>query len=72
MGFDIETAFDSRDWAAVNAAAHKLKGTAGSFGFGEISKISGLIEKSVAADVDVKDIPEDLAMYLSKLKNCVS
>ncbi len=46
----LERARRDRDWAAACAVAHSLKGTAGSYGFPELTEAAGLAELAILAD----------------------
>lgn len=50
----LEQACRRRDWPSALVVAHGLKGTAGSFGFPELTRIAGLAELAIRADEPVR------------------
>lgn len=48
---NIKQALDSNDWAELKSQVHKIKGSAGSYGFDNISQISG----EIATHLEVRD-----------------
>ncbi|MEZ4743181.1 MAG: Hpt domain-containing protein [Bdellovibrionota bacterium] len=41
----MKEAVDKNDWEQLLVLSHKLKGTAGNYGYPQLSKLSGLIEE---------------------------
>ena len=45
---ELETAWESQNWSEVHRLAHKLAGTAGTFGVAEISALARSLEQRLA------------------------
>jgi HPt (histidine-containing phosphotransfer) domain-containing protein len=61
---DIGNAYLGGDSINLNARAHELKGMAGNFGFSELSRMCGIIEK--AAKDNQLDIAKDPIDHLGE------
>lgn len=61
----IETAQSKNDWGELQSLAHKLKGTAGSFGFPEVGTIAANLERLLKANKHEAALP--LATQLLEL-----
>lgn len=46
---DIEGAMEQQDWAKIKSLMHKLKGSAGSYGFQQLSDVAILVEEHIDA-----------------------
>jgi signal transduction histidine kinase/DNA-binding response OmpR family regulator len=44
---DIQTAIEKADWVQIKSLMHKLKGSAGSYGFGQLSDFAILVEEHI-------------------------
>lgn len=47
---DIQVAFEQEDWLQIKSLMHKLKGSAGSYGFQQLSEYATLVEESIDDD----------------------
>jgi HPt (histidine-containing phosphotransfer) domain-containing protein len=54
----LETSLERRDWPALATLAHRLKGTAGSFGFPLITDAARELEDAVAAERALDSVRE--------------
>lgn len=45
---ELKEAIEIKDWPGIKQISHGLKGTAGMYGFMQISELAALIEKAVA------------------------
>jgi HPt (histidine-containing phosphotransfer) domain-containing protein len=44
---DIQNAMEQQDWAKITSVMHKLKGSAGSYGFQQLSDFAILVEEHI-------------------------
>lgn len=70
---DIESLRESLamgDFEAIRIKGHSMKGSGGGYGFDEISKIGGLIEKAAKENdgVAIGELISRLADYLAKVE----
>lgn len=63
---ELIAAVDAPDRQLVQRISHRLKGTAGSYGFAELSRVAGEVEAHVRDDVDV-----DLGAILAPLLRAI-
>ena len=52
--------FNSKNWDELKNTAHKLRGTAGCYGFGEVTSIAGKLEHSLKTEMSEEDIQQSL------------
>ncbi len=52
--------FNSRDWESLKQTAHQLKGSAGSYGFGEVTPAAGKLEQFLKENLPEEDIQRSL------------
>lgn len=63
---DIQDALDKDDWLEVKAMMHKLKGSAGSYGFQQISDFAILVEERIE-----QDNIEQARVALTSMQTCM-
>lgn len=74
---DLEASFEQAvagaGWADVRVRAHKLRGSAGSYGFDDVSRLAGELEDAVKPVVagTASAEPESLRRLLSALAGAV-
>lgn len=68
---NIQSAFEQQDWDTVSDISHKLKGTAGSFGFHEITDTSEEINNCIRA-TDTQPVIELLNRLSEQVNNALS
>lgn len=56
----LRKAFEDRDWALLRRLAHQLKGSAGSYGFGQITPFAATLEQAVASGESAPAIGEQV------------
>ena len=56
---------DASDWESLLRTAHQLKGTAGSYGFGEISPAADSLEKLIKSGSPESEIAQSVASLVS-------
>lgn len=63
---DIEAAKETQDWTCIKSLMHKLKGSAGSYGFGQLSDFAILVEEHI----DQGNLQEAMG-YIIALQDCM-
>lgn len=63
---DIQTASEQQDWPQIKSLMHKLKGSAGSYGFAQLSDFAELVEEHI----EQKDLKE-AKRYLVEMQQCM-
>lgn len=63
---DIQEAIEQQNWMQLKSLMHKLKGSAGSYGFQELSELAILVEQQIDLG-DYKDATRYLKTMLTKL-----
>lgn len=56
----LRTAFEDRDWGLLRRLAHQLKGSAGSYGFGQITPFAATLEQAVSSGESERAIGEQV------------
>lgn len=56
----LRTAWEDRDWALLRRLAHQLKGSAGSYGFSQITPFAASVEQAVASGESESSIGEQV------------
>ena len=66
---DIMTALDGKDYDAVKRLGHNIKGSGGSYGFDEVSRIGLDLEKAALAQNDnaMRNLTGELEDYLARV-----
>jgi HPt (histidine-containing phosphotransfer) domain-containing protein len=62
---ELQQHFQARDWPALRFAAHSLKGSAGSMGYPEVTRLAGEVEQAVSEQ------PAELAGLLAELEQYI-
>ncbi len=60
----LREAFDNNDADAIRELAHKVRGSAGGYGFPELTDLAGQVEDSLRSGAPVADVTEDLGELL--------
>ena len=63
---DLVKVCDERDWAAIEARAHKLRGSAGLYGYADLSGVAERLEAAAKGRAD------DLAPHVAELRTVCS
>jgi HPt (histidine-containing phosphotransfer) domain-containing protein len=63
---DIQVAIEQQDWAQIKSLMHKLKGSAGSYGFQQLSDFAILVEEHI----DLDNLPE-AKRYVVDMQECM-
>ena len=63
---DIQTAIEQENWGQVKSLMHKLKGSAGSYGFQQLSDFAILVEEHIDQD-NLKEAKR----YLVDMRACM-
>ena len=62
---------EAQNWPELKRFAHQIKGSAGSYGFGQITAIAALLEAALAKETELEQkikLAEDLVSYLSAIR----
>ena len=62
---------ESQNWADLKRFAHQVKGSAGSYGFGQITAIAALLEAALSKETELDQktkLAEDLIAHLSAIR----
>ena len=62
---------ESQNWPELKRFAHQIKGSAGSYGFGQITAIAALLEAALARETELEQktkLAEDLISHLSAIR----
>ena len=61
----------SQNWGELMRFAHQFKGSAGSYGFGQITAVAALLEAALATESELEQktkLAEDLIAHLSAIR----
>jgi len=61
----------SQNWPELKRFAHQIKGSAGSYGFGQITAIAALLEAALARETELEEktkLAENLVAHLSAIR----
>jgi signal transduction histidine kinase/ActR/RegA family two-component response regulator len=66
---DIQGAIEQQDWAQIKSLMHKLKGSAGSYSFQQLSDLAILVEDHIEQGdlLEAKRYIDDIQKYMQKL-----
>ena len=62
---------ESQNWPELMRFAHQVKGSAGSYGFGQITAVAALLEAALARETELEQktkLAEDLISHLSAIR----
>ena len=62
---------ETQNWPELRRFAHQIKGSAGSYGFGQVTVIAALLEAALANEVELNQktkLADDLIAYLSAIR----
>ncbi len=62
---NLSACFSDKDWEGLGRLAHQLKGSAGSYGFAQISPAAARVEQAARQDPDEENIRSSLEQLLA-------
>lgn len=65
---DIKQAHDQQDWSLLKELMHKIKGSAGSYGFHQVSELASDVEQALL-DNSVPQASEQLLLLIAQMQN---
>ena len=66
----VHKAKDEQDWEKLDYVSHKLKGTGGAFGYPEITKYAGIVNRSVI-DRDFDSINDEINVLIQSIEEAL-